>query len=149
MKKNIFTLMLCTQFVFASNVLAETKTTSLGKLTHPAVQGTECVIKDTMEMRKNHMKYIMHRRSETARDGKRWKKDTHAENFSLEKCINCHARDEKGNAVKLKLDNGKLNPKHFCQTCHNYTAVSVDCFSCHSATPTGKVKTVSKNGNKK
>lgn len=144
MIKTISVLLISVLLAFASSALAESeneyKPTSLGKLTAPAIQGEHCVIKDTMEMRKNHMNYILHRRTETVRDGKRWNKDKHFKNFSLEKCINCHARDDKGNAVKLKLADGKLNPEHFCQNCHRYAAVSIDCFSCHSGTPSGPVK---------
>lgn len=151
MIKTISTLLISTLLVFTSSAFADSesnnKITSLGKLTHPDVQGKYCVIKDTQEMRKNHMNYILHRRAETVREGMRWSKNKHFKNFSLERCINCHARDAQGKPVKLKLANGKLNSEHFCQSCHNYTAVSIDCFSCHSATPTGKVEAVSQINN--
>jgi len=141
-------LLISALLVLSSSVFADkANLTSLGQLTFPDVQGKSCVIKDTLEMRKNHMNYLLHRRNETVRDGKRWSKKTHSKNFSIEKCINCHARDEKGTAVKLKLGGGKLNSKHFCQNCHNYTAVSIDCFSCHSAVPTGKAKTAANKQN--
>ncbi len=149
MSKLIKLFLFSTLLALASSVSTESaKETSLGKLTYPAVQGKRCVINDTMEMRKNHMNYITHQRAETTRLGKRWNKKTHKNNFSIEKCINCHARDEKGKPVKLKLGSGKLNAEHFCQSCHNYTAVTIDCFSCHSATPTGKVKIISKSKKK-
>ena len=151
-KKINLILVFSALFVFiTSSALADKvalRETSLGKLTYPAVQGTHCVVKDTLDMRKNHFKYILHRRAETARLGERWSKKTVMGNFSLERCINCHARDAKGNPVKYWLANGKINPKHFCQTCHNYVAVKIDCFSCHQATPTGNFKAVSKLDNK-
>lgn len=128
--------------IFANNTLATDKTveayraTSLGKQTFDDVQGKVCVIKDTMHMRKNHMRYIIDRRTETTRHGMRWPKEKHEMNFSLEKCINCHARDAKGDPVPVKL-NGKANKEHFCVNCHQHTAVTIDCFNCHSGKPTG------------
>ncbi len=116
---------------------------STNKLIFPDVQGKYCVIKDTLQMRKHHMKYIKHRRAETTRKGMRWKREKHFNNFSFDKCISCHARNKQGKKVKLKIG-GKLNPKHFCVSCHRYTAVTIDCFNCHRGTPSGKVRIISK-----
>jgi hypothetical protein len=30
-----------------------------------------------------------------------------------------------------------LGKDHFCQSCHNYAAVKIDCFECHSSKPAG------------
>jgi len=90
---------------------------------------TLCV-RDVKDMRKHHMNYIMHQRDETMRKGIRTKKD------SLAECINCHvSKDDKGNFANFGDD------KHFCSSCHNYAAVSIDCFDCHNAKPTAASKT--------
>ena len=76
------------------------------------------------EMRKNHMKELVHQRDDTLREGVRTKK------YSLAECIDCHvSKDEKGAMPKFGED------KHFCSSCHNYAAVKVDCFQCHNDKP--------------
>ena len=77
------------------------------------------------EMRKNHMKELVHKRDETLREGVRTKQ------YSLAECINCHVtKDEKTGAMPSFGDD-----KHFCSSCHNYAAVKVDCFQCHNDKP--------------
>jgi hypothetical protein len=44
--------------------------------------------------------------------------------YSLKNCVNCHA-DPQTNSV--------LGENGFCATCHEYAAVSIDCFTCHSS----------------
>ena len=68
-------------------------------------------------MRHQHFEFILHHRDQTVRKGIR------TTDFSLKNCVNCHA-DPKTNSV--------LGPKGFCQECHTYAAVSIDCFSCHT-----------------
>lgn len=90
----------------------------------PKGKGTHCVL-PTKEMRRNHMKYLFHERWETLHDGIRNPK------FSLEGCIHCHAVDgPNGKPVSIK------SPKHFCNSCHGYVGVHIDCFQCHASTPT-------------
>ncbi len=79
-------------------------------------KGEKCV-EPTEVMRRNHMKFILHQRDETMHRGIRTTR------HSLKNCINCHA-DPKTNSV--------LGKEGFCQSCHAYAAVSIDCFSCHS-----------------
>jgi len=74
-------------------------------------------VEDTEYMRRNHMETILHQRDETVHEGIRTKK------HSLKNCINCHA-DPKTNSV--------LGENGFCESCHEYASVSIDCFSCHS-----------------
>ncbi|HEC13480.1 MAG TPA: hypothetical protein ENI80_09590 [Acidiferrobacteraceae bacterium] len=88
----------------------------------PKAAGDQCV-EDTDYMRRNHMKVILHQRDETMRLGIRTKK------HSLKNCINCHAT--KTEAGKLSV----LGEKGFCQSCHTYASVTMDCFSCHSSAP--------------
>jgi hypothetical protein len=84
---------------------------------------TKCV-EPVEEMRKNHMSYIMHQRSETVREGIRTKQ------HSLKECIDCHnAPAEDGKVARAS------EPEHFCSTCHTYVGVRIDCFSCHSDKP--------------
>jgi len=73
----------------------------------PEAKGEHCVL-PTAEMRRNHMKYILHQRHETMHEGIR------TPQFSLKGCINCHA---------VKGD-------------HSYAAVHIDCFECHASVPT-------------
>lgn len=80
------------------------------------VQGDQCV-EPTDDMRRNHMKYILHQRDETMHKGIRTTK------HSLKECINCHA-DVETNSV--------LGQQGFCETCHTYAAVTIDCFGCHT-----------------
>lgn len=81
-------------------------------------KGGQCV-NDPKFMRKNHMKMIIHQRDETVRLGIRGGK------YSLVECVNCHAS---------KTDNNVLgDDRHFCQGCHEYAAVKIDCFECHSS----------------
>ena len=72
-------------------------------------------------MRKNHMDVLKHQRDETMRQGIRGGK------YSLAACVDCHA-SKKNNSVLGSNEN-------FCQSCHAYAAVKLDCFECHQANP--------------
>ena len=75
-------------------------------------------------MRRNHMDLMIHKRDQTVHEGIR------SENYSLKACISCHAvlgEDKKPVSV--------ASTKHFCRTCHDYAAVKVDCFQCHTSKP--------------
>ncbi|MDH5394938.1 MAG: hypothetical protein OEW97_01585 [Gammaproteobacteria bacterium] len=84
---------------------------------------TECV-EPVAEMRKNHMKFLLHKRDETLREGVRTK--TH----SLVECIDCHVTPKANGEYARIGEDG-----HFCSSCHKYAAVNVDCFDCHSDLP--------------
>ena len=90
-----------------------------------AVKGKQCV-EDTQFMRKNHMKLLMHQRDETMHKGIRTKK------HSLKNCFTCHVVKDASN-VPVTVS----NPKHFCRQCHDYAAVTIDCFQCHTSVPGG------------
>lgn len=81
-------------------------------------------VEPVTEMRKNHMKFIMHQRDDTMRRGIRTTK------YSLAECINCHVVPEENGSYARYGDD-----KHFCSTCHTYAAVNIDCFGCHRDTP--------------
>ncbi|MCB1519934.1 MAG: hypothetical protein KDJ37_05080 [Hyphomicrobiaceae bacterium] len=92
-------------------------------------RGDKCVA-DTEWMRRNHMTALHHKRDDTVHEGVRTK------TFSLTGCIDCHqVAGTDGRAVTV------ADPKHFCRTCHDYTAVSVDCFQCHASRPGDPVTT--------
>jgi len=89
----------------------------------PKGKGEKCV-EETEFMRKNHMELILHQRDETVHKGIRTKK------HSFKECINCHAVKGDDNVpVSFK------NPKHFCNSCHTFAAVKIDCFECHASRP--------------
>jgi len=89
----------------------------------PRGNGDSCVAPND-EMRRNHMKFIMHQRDETVLKGIR------DEPFSLSECVNCHAQhDTEGAPVRIDQEG------QFCQSCHAYAAVRIDCFTCHRALP--------------
>lgn len=79
-------------------------------------QGEVCVA-PTEEIRRNHMKMLMHQRDGTVRQGLREPR------FSLKNCIECHASRETGSV---------LGKDGFCASCHTYASVKIDCFECHT-----------------
>ena len=81
-------------------------------------KGGQCV-DDPQWMRKNHMHLLIRQRDETVRKGIR------DEKYSLKNCIECHA-SLRDNSVIGRDDS-------FCQGCHRYEAVKIDCFECHSS----------------
>jgi hypothetical protein len=83
---------------------------------------TQGCVEPTAEMRRNHMEYILHQRDETVHRGIRTKQ------HSLEQCINCHVSDA-ADAPRYSSD------KHFCNSCHTFAAVRIDCFQCHADRP--------------
>jgi predicted CXXCH cytochrome family protein len=92
----------------------------------PKAKGEKCVA-DTEFMRRNHMTMLKHQRDDTMREGARDGK------FALKECVSCHAV-QGANGQPVGIDSSK----HFCRTCHDYAAVSLDCFSCHNSKPEAK-----------
>jgi len=80
-------------------------------------KGGKCVA-EPQWMRKNHMHVLLHQRDETVHKGIRGGK------YSLADCVDCHA-SSKNNSVLGSNEN-------FCQGCHAYAGVKIDCFECHS-----------------
>jgi len=79
-------------------------------------------VEPTGEMRANHMEYILDQRDATVHEGIR------TTQYSLNECIDCHVSDSP-DAPRADSE------KHFCNSCHTYTAVSIDCFQCHADRP--------------
>ena len=79
----------------------------------------QCV-EPVAEMRRDHMNMILHQRDATVHRGIRTSR------HSLKNCIDCHA-NSKTNSV--------LGKDGFCESCHTFAAVRMDCFECHSPSP--------------
>lgn len=84
------------------------------------------------EMRVHHMEMLKHTRDRTMRQGIR------GEKASLNECINCHASKASGSV---------LGKDGFCQECHTYAAVKLDCWDCHQ--PKAGYKPVAATGGAK
>ncbi len=88
------------------------------------VSDTQECVAPTDIMRREHGDFLVQQRDKTVREGIRTKR------FSLVGCVECHAStDKKGKPIPINA------PGQFCQACHTYTSVSIDCFQCHATTP--------------
>ena len=87
-------------------------------------KGTQCIDSPAV-MRRTHMEMLKHQRDRTVHLGERGVKVT------LNGCIDCHAGPGAGAAAGSAV--GK--PEAFCEGCHRYAAVKLDCFECHQARP--------------
>ena len=94
----------------------------------PSDESLKCIHPED-EMRRNHMNYILHERDETMHEGIR------GEPEGLANCINCHVEPN---------DNGEIagidSKEHFCNGCHQYASVQIDCFQCHADRPQKYIK---------
>jgi len=86
-------------------------------------KGEACVAASDY-MRRFHMQELVHKRDATMHDGIRTPK------FSLKECVSCHAATgSDGRPVPVNAKG------QFCESCHEYAAVSIDCFECHATVP--------------
>lgn len=69
------------------------------------------------KMRREHPEMLRHQRVRTVHLGERGAK------VSLNACIECHADRQSGSVIG--------SDHAFCQGCHSYAAVRIDCFDCH------------------
>lgn len=83
-------------------------------------RGGQCV-DDPAFMRRNHMALLKHQRDDTLHGGVRSGK------YSLKACVACHA-SEASQSVSAEAGD-------FCQSCHSFAAVKIDCFGCHASKP--------------
>jgi hypothetical protein len=88
----------------------------------------QCV-EATDVMRRDHMKFLLHQRDRTMREGVRTKK------HSLAGCVECHAATKTGSVT---------GEQGFCQSCHSYASVKMDCFECHASKPERGVRAAAK-----
>ena len=75
-------------------------------------------VEDTATMRREHPDMLKHQRDQTMREGIRTRP------HSLKQCVGCHASAKTGSV---------LGEKGFCQSCHDYASVRLDCFGCHAS----------------
>jgi hypothetical protein len=112
---------------FFVTALAGTARAESNLLPHPPKAKGERCVADTDHMRRYHMMMLKHQRDETVHEGVRGGK------YSIGDCVGCHAvKGEDGKPVSYE------SPQHFCRSCHDYAAVSIDCFECHSSKPGAK-----------
>lgn len=99
----------------------------------PRGKGTSCVAPTEM-MRKNHMDYLLHQRDLTVRNGVR------TERYSLVGCVQCHVqKNDHGNFIAVDA------PGQFCQSCHDFASVKLDCFECHATKPDANTEHMSEH----
>ncbi|MEN8212838.1 MAG: Hdr-like menaquinol oxidoreductase cytochrome c subunit [Pseudomonadota bacterium] len=89
-----------------------------------ATEAKSCV-REAPIMRRYHMELIKHARIDTVRKGVR------GVDGSLSECIACHVnKDDKGAFIPVNQEG------QFCQECHHYVGVALDCYQCHATVPT-------------
>jgi hypothetical protein len=101
---------------------AEDKGGSLPELP-AAIRGEQCV--EPIEvMRRDHMTMLFHQRDRTVFQGER------STPHSLVGCLSCHTqKDSQGAYIPINA------PGQFCESCHSYASVKIDCFGCHANRP--------------
>lgn len=80
-------------------------------------------IEDTDFMRSHHMQMLVEWRDETVRDGARQYVSTSGQVYEKsldDTCLVCHS-----------------NPEQFCDTCHTYANVEINCWDCHEKVNAG------------
>jgi len=82
-----------------------------------AARGGACVLPPE-QMRRQHMDLLKHQRKVTVHEGVR------GAPASLVGCIDCHASRSNDSVLG--------SSQNFCQGCHSYAAVKLDCFECHN-----------------
>ncbi len=118
MHKAILAIVGSAALVLSSSAIADITLPEISK-----GKGDKCVA-PTDEMRKFHMQKILHQRDDTMHKGIRTK------TFALKECINCHVPEN--SSVRFG------DSEHFCSSCHNYAADTIDCFQCHADRPQTK-----------
>ena len=83
-----------------------------------AISATGSCVEDTQFMLRNHMELLKHHRDRTVREGVR------TTQHSLANCVNCHASPKTGRVTG--------SGDAFCESCHRFAAVTLDCFGCHA-----------------
>ncbi|MBI3563161.1 MAG: hypothetical protein HY080_15750 [Gammaproteobacteria bacterium] len=113
-----------------STSMADIPRPEIPKAKEMANPATKCV-RPVEDMRKHHMQYLLHQRDETLRQGIRTER---FQGESLKECIECHNAPDKYGKVARHDE-----PDHFCNACHRYVAVKIDCFDCHADKPANAV----------
>ena len=111
--------------LLSTSALAETPFPTVHE---PSDESLKCIHPED-EMRRNHMNYILHERDETMHEGVR------KEPGSLAACIDCHVEPNSEGEIA-----GIESKEHFCNACHQYASVQIDCFQCHADRPQKFIK---------
>lgn len=106
--------------LLSTSAIAETPFPTIHE---PSDESKKCIHPED-EMRRNHMNYILHERDETMYEGIR------NEPASLANCIDCHVEPNAQGEIA-----GIDSNEHFCNACHQYASVQIDCFQCHADRP--------------
>ena len=114
---------------FALTAFADSANRQPARVATPsfAIENAGTCVAPTAEMRRDHMKMLLHQRDLTVRQGLRGPR------FSLKNCVECHASKTTGSV---------LGKDGFCANCHSFASVSIDCFECHSAQRQGRLAAV-------
>lgn len=112
--------MLCRILVLALCGTAAAADTTSSRVPKPeiAIAAPGQCVEETQFMLRNHMDLLKHHRDRTVHEGVRTTR------HSLSNCVACHASPETGRVTGSR--------DAFCESCHRYVAVKLDCFSCHS-----------------
>jgi hypothetical protein len=97
----------------------------------PKPAESEHCIRDNDSMRRYHVTMAYQQRDAVVHSGDR------SGEFSIGRCVTRHAvPGADGKPVSY------ADPRHFCRACHDYEAVSIDCFDCRRSTPLTPAKAV-------
>ena len=89
----------------------------------PKWAGEACV-EPTPIMRREHKRFLFEQRDATVHQGVRGGR------YSLNGCIRCHVnRDDTDRMIPVNAAG------QFCESCHTFAGVDMDCFQCHATTP--------------
>lgn len=87
----------------------------------------ENCVEPTEYMRRNHFELIRHQQDRAVYGGIRGTK------HSIDGCVACHVGyDVNGQPVEINAEG------QFCNSCHEYAAVEMNCFDCHATVPAGE-----------
>jgi len=112
--RDLFRLVVSAIFALMSTAVAADRTPK------PVIvidKSGQCVA-DVLTMRRDHPEMLKHQRDRTVHAGVR------TSTYSLSHCVECHASRKTGSV---------LGEQGFCQSCHAYVGVKLDCFECHAS----------------
>lgn len=114
-------------------------------LNTPAIQqlaDKQCVESPEF-MRANHMQLLNQWRTEVVRNGQTVYTNSQGKSFDIslqDTCLKCHTTEAEKAAPTGGVSNPATNVSPvFCASCHNYSAVQPNCWSCHFE-PKGAMK---------
>ncbi len=96
----------------------------------PEPRGDACIHEDPERMRRVHMDRLHAHQDQGVREGRS------DPEWNLQSCVRCHAAPEAQQAASHGPSGSE--DMAFCASCHEYAAVELDCFQCHSTDPEGR-----------